>query len=410
MSTKGDMSAIVASDDAVAAFVRELAGDDAVVVPSGEAVEGRLPGLVVARRGSADLGGSAANTVVVDDLGCVDREQLMWRLDAGRALAGDLVARRCRVAALRAEEITDHLAARAGSPVAKILGRLRRLAGRVPDRRDRLPAGAGVLPVDAGIRDAPLPAAPSVSVVVPTRDAPGLLEQVVAGVHESRWPDRELVLVDNGTTDPDARRMLSSADANVQRLAVPFNFPRLCNRGVHAARGDVVVLLNNDVELVDDRWLEPLVDALRDPAVGIAGALLTYPDGTLQHAGMAVVGGVPVHPLAGRDPGAPDVAPWIRSGDRTAVTAACMALRRTTLRRLGGFDPLLAHDYNDFDLCLRAWSAGYRVHFETQARAVHHESKSRGRIVDPQTIGDWLVARARWRDVLASSDPHWAPS
>ncbi len=404
------MSVIVASDAGVAALVHELAGDDAIVVMPGESAGAGRTELTVARRGGALSATAEVPTIVVDGLGCPDRERLMWRLDLGTTLSDDLVAQRCRVAELREDEIADHLAARASSPVAKALGRLRRLRGGVPDRSDGLPAGAGVLAVDPETRDLPLPAAPSVSIVVPTRDAPDLLDQIVAGVQATRWPDRELVLVDNGTTDPQAGRLLATVDARVERLAVPFNFPRLCNRGAHAARGDVVVMLNNDVELVDDRWLDPLVDALRDPGVGVAGALLTYPDGTLQHAGMAIVDGVPVHPLAGRDPGSSDVAPWIRSGDRTAVTAACLAIRRATLMRLGGFDPLLAHDYNDLDLCLRAWSAGYRVHLASETRLVHHESKSRGRGVDPQTVGDWLVVRARWRDVLASPDAHWNPS
>ena len=406
----GESSVIIVADDRVRALVREVAGEDAVIVAADEVRPGQRVDLVVeGRRPRPAPVGAGPPRLVLDALGGCDRERLVWCLDMGRGLDGGLVADRCRVAALRAEEIAEHLRVRARSSLGKAAWHMRRRVRGTADRRQHMPRGAGALPVDTATDDPPLPERPSVSVVVPTRDGPELLAQILAGVRSTRWPDLELILVDNGTRDRDALRLLGSSDAHVERLSIPFNFPRLVNRGVHAASGDVVVLLNNDVELVDPNWPVRLVAALRDPGVGVVGVPLIYPDGTLQHAGMAITGGVPVHPLAGRDLAEPAVVAATAGGERTAVTAACMALRRATFIRLGGLDPLLAHDYNDLDLCLRARRAGYRVRLVDTRPLVHHESRSRGRDVAADTVGDWLVARSRWADVLARPDVHWRP-
>ena len=217
----------------------------------------------------------------------------------------------------------------------------------------------------------------------------------------------EAVFVDNGTTDPAARARLGRTPHRVLAAPIPFNFARLANRGVAAARGDVVVLLNNDVEALDHGWVDPLIDELEDPSTGVAGSLLLYPSGTIQHCGIVVHDGVPQHALVGVAPA--DAPSWAVGvpGDRTAVTGACLAMRRSNWRHMGGMSAPLATNYNDVDLCLRVAAEGMRVAFTPFAPLVHHESESRGRLSTPEVAADWLLFRSRWDHVLHAPDRWW---
>lgn len=248
---------------------------------------------------------------------------------------------------------------------------------------------------------------PVVSVIVPTRDQPAFLRTVIEGLEATRWQPLEIVIVDNDSTDPQALDILDRSPHRVERAPIPFNFPRLVNRGASVASGDVLVFLNNDIELTDPDWIEPLIELTQYADVGPVGALLNYPDGTIQHCGMAIGPDGPMHPLRGiqRDRAPAGLA--LVPGERTAVTAACMAIKSTVFWQLGGFEPLLAHDYNDVDLCLRAWQAGYRVCFTPFAEMVHHESVTRGTAVTPDTVGDWLLMRSRWAGQLDRPDRWW---
>ncbi len=183
----GESSVIIVADDRVRALVREVAGGDAVIVAADEVRRGQRVDLVVegGRRRSAPAV-SGPPRLVLDALGGCDRERLVWCLDMGRGLDGGLVADRCRVAALRAEEIAEHLRVRARSSLGKAAWHMRRRVRGTADRREHMPRGAGALPVDTATDDPPLPERPSVSVVVPTRDGPELLAQILAGLARHR--------------------------------------------------------------------------------------------------------------------------------------------------------------------------------------------------------------------------------
>lgn len=242
---------------------------------------------------------------------------------------------------------------------------------------------------------------PLVSIVVPTRDHPDLVEMAHATIRRAGWPHTEAIFVDNGTTDPAARAALDRSPHRVLDASIPFNFARLANRGAAVARGEVIVLLNNDVEAVADGWLADLVAPLTDDAhVGIVGSVLLYPSGRVQHAGISMAGGVPHHEL-------PDALGGVRECD--AVTGACMAVRADAWRELGGMSSPLATNYNDVDLCLRARDAGWRVVCTGAPRLVHHESESRGRWPTPEVAADWLLFRSRWSG-RAAGDPSRVPS
>jgi GT2 family glycosyltransferase len=238
---------------------------------------------------------------------------------------------------------------------------------------------------------------PLVSVVVPTRDHPELVAMAHATIRRAGWPRVEVVFVDNGTTDPRARAELDRSPHRVVSAPIPFNFARLANRGAAVARGEVIVLLNNDVEARADGWLEHLMRPLRaDPSIGVVGAMLSYPSGRVQHAGITMADGVPRHEWLGEDPAAlPEgVATTVRDCD--AVTGACIAVRADLWRSLGGMAAPLATNYNDVDLCLRARAAGHRVVCAPVPGLIHHESESRGGWSSPAVAADWLLFRSRW--------------
>ncbi|HEX4884401.1 MAG TPA: glycosyltransferase [Casimicrobiaceae bacterium] len=227
------------------------------------------------------------------------------------------------------------------------------------------------------------PAPARVSVVVPTRDRPALLERCLASIAQTRGDrDVEVVVVDNGSTDPGVGAVLgTSRDLRVRvvRRPEPFNFPRLCNAGVQAAAGDIVVLLNNDT-VVAPGALDELAALAGQPGVGAVGPLLLYPDGLVQSAAVLLgVNRTATSALAGFAPDDPAVAAWCASRRRvTAVLGACIAIRRSTYVEAGGMDERFAVSHNEVDLGLRLQARGLANLFTPFARVVHMEGATRG--------------------------------
>ncbi len=230
---------------------------------------------------------------------------------------------------------------------------------------------------------APAPPAPPVraTVVTATRDAPAHLARFLATWRASRPAGTDLVLIDNASADPAALALLEGAAADPDIAVVaddrPFNFAALCNLGAALASGDFLIFANNDIEFRYAGWAEALIAALASGGAGVAGGLLDYPDGRVQHAGMVLAGEARVRHLE-RFSRAGDGGYFARRRQLTqvtAVTGALMAVRRADFAALGGFAaaryPVL---YNDVDFCLRARQAGHAVVLASGARAVHHES------------------------------------
>jgi GT2 family glycosyltransferase len=228
---------------------------------------------------------------------------------------------------------------------------------------------------------------PRVSIVIPSRDSLPLISRVVANLTtRTDYPDFEIIVVDNGTTDPRVLDFYATAkEGPIPFLCdikpAPFNFSRQINRGIGLAVGELILLLNNDIEVIDSDWLQEMVSCFSYPDTGIVGARLLYPNQRLQHAGVIVgLGGLAGHWFDGQHGSSPG--PMARLHVRqslTAVTGACMLISRTCLETVGGFDekefPIA---YNDIDFCLRAVSKGFRVVWTPFATLTHHESASRG--------------------------------
>jgi O-antigen biosynthesis protein len=247
---------------------------------------------------------------------------------------------------------------------------------------------------------------PLVSVIVPTRNGRLLLQTCVDGIRRTAYPNVDLIIVDNGSDDPETLGyldVLAADGARVLRIEGPFNFSALNNSAAEHARGEFLCFLNNDVELADPDWLALLVRQAVRPEIGAVGARLLYPDGTIQHAGVVTgVGGGAAH--AHRFEAKPEDGYFCRSRlpqRVSAVTAACLVVAKNKFAAVGGFnDRDFPVAFNDVDLCLKLNARGWQSFYEPRAVLVHHESKSRG-------SDSAIENRARFADELAALKRHW---
>ena len=184
-----------------------------------------------------------------------------------------------------------------------------------------------------------------------------------------------------------------------------FHFGVMNQLGVEASTGDALCFLNDDVFPITPDWLEHMLAQTARPDVGIVGALLLYPDKTIQHAGVVVDRWHPAH--IGRFQKDSALWPWLRmTRDVSAVTGACLAIRRSTWNDLGGFDPQFPVNYNDIDLCLRAAARGYRILIEAEAVLIHEEARTRVAVVRPEEAEKF---DARWGEVTDRPDRFFNP-
>lgn len=253
----------------------------------------------------------------------------------------------------------------------------------------------------------PLAGDPLVSIVICSRN-PYLLSRCLGGLARKPAGIRyELIVVHHVSGNDDdfrIRSIITSAGAASLEFEGAFNFSAMNNLGAKNARGEVLLFLNDDVEPLIPRWLESLVVQIQRPSVAIAGAQLLYPSGLLQHAGVAVgIGDGCGHP--GRFSHEVPHFPWLNlARDVSAVTGACLAIRRDVFDQLGGFDPGFPVNYNDVDLCLRARQAGHRVVYEPAAVLRHDECQTR---LGGTTYDERKAFLARWRSIVDAGDPFY---
>lgn len=317
------------------------------------------------------------------------------------------------------------LAVRDGQPtvahIPLLLASVRALASQA------LRAQAEPVATPAAIVRTDSPSVPTpdrIHVVVQTRDAPDLLRDAVDSLHRlAARPDLlRITIVDNRSALPETARLLARyagrGIAETLALDEPFNWSRANNLAVEGSAAPVLLFLNNDTTSLTAGWDSALRDAMADPAVGAVGALLLYPDGSIQHAGMifGIGSGGPIHEGIGHADG--DSGPngrWSRVRSAAAVTGAFLAVRRSVFEAIGGFDAArLSIAFNDVDLCLRVREAGYRIVQTPAIRLVHHESKTRGLNVTRSQVAwdleELTVVHRRWGAALFEDpgyNPHW---
>jgi GT2 family glycosyltransferase len=266
----------------------------------------------------------------------------------------------------------------------------------------------------------PLPEArPLVSILVPTRDQLPLLQRCVESVIEkTKYPAYEILIIDNDSQTIDARNYLAAIEAKeaelggrlrVVRQPGPFNFSAMNNAAARAARGEYLLLLNNDTAALHDDWLDEMMGHAVRPDVGIVGAKLLYPDGKIQHAGVILgLRGPAEHPFIGRPP--EDRGYFGRAQltqDLSAVTGACLLVRKSVYEQVGGLDEqAFKVSYNDIDLCLKVREAGLRIVFTPYALLMHEGSASQKSGTETQPDNAKLKRFAAEKDAMYAK---WLP-
>jgi GT2 family glycosyltransferase len=267
-----------------------------------------------------------------------------------------------------------------------------------------------------------LPAAPPrVSLIIPSRDRADLLRGVVGSILErTDYPDYEIVVVDNRSTEADAIAYLAGL-AQQPRVRVlqyeqPFNFSAINNFAASHCTSPILGLLNNDLLVIGAHWLTEMVSHAVRPEVGAVGAMLYYPDDTIQHAGIiAGFGGSAINCFAGLPRGSPGYCSRAELVQNySAVTGACLLTRADVYAEVGGLNEgRLAVAFNDVDYCLRLRERGYLVTWTPYAEFYHLESASRGDDMASDKVGRFRGERAflaeRWATVLPH-DPYYNPN
>jgi len=263
---------------------------------------------------------------------------------------------------------------------------------------------------------------PLVSIIIPTRNAGELVQLCVASIiARTNYAPFEILLIDNRSDDPASLAIFAAAEredgVRVLRYDAPFNYSAIQNFAARAAQGDVLCLLNNDIEVLSTHWLDEMVALVLRPGTGAVGARLYYPDLRVQHAGVITgLGGVAGHGFKHferSDPGTAQFRPHLTQ-NLTAVTAACLVIRKAVYFEAGGFDEAgLAVAFNDVDFCLKVDALGYRNVYAPFAELMHHESASRGREDTPEKIqrfqAEINTIKARWGQRLLW-DPAYNPN
>ncbi|MGC1955174.1 MAG: glycosyltransferase family 2 protein, partial [Gammaproteobacteria bacterium] len=298
-------------------------------------------------------------------------------------------------------------------------------AGRraLQDHFDGLGLGVDVSVIAPGIYRHcwPLPEpAPLVSLIVPTRDGYDMLKICIESIlRGTRYPRYEILVVDNQSTCERTLAYMAELSATgkvrVLRYDRPFNYSAINNFAAKQARGAIIGLINNDVEVINSEWLTEMVSHAARPEIGCVGAKLYYPDDTIQHAG--VVCGLGVADHGHRHFPREALGYFGRLWtiyNPSAVTGAVLVLRKTLFESVGGLDEQgLPVAFNDVDLCLKVMAAGYRNLWTPFAELYHHESVSRGADVAPEKrarfLGECAVMRSRWRALL-DNDPYYNPN
>ena len=256
-----------------------------------------------------------------------------------------------------------------------------------------------------------------VSVIIPNKDNIEVLDKCLRSVFRTKYSNFEVIIVENNSTDKNTfdyyDKMRENSRIRILEWKDKFNYSAINNYAVANTDSKYLLFLNNDIEFISNDWMEELLSHCQREEVGAVGAKLYYPDDTIQHAGTIVgIGGIAGHAFVGM--------PRNQSGyfhkasiqlDLSAVTAACMMVKREVFEKTGGFEESLEVAFNDVDLCLKINKENYLVVYNPYVEAYHYESKSRGAEDTKEKVmrfqNEIEYMRTKWTDILKNGDPYY---
>ena len=264
----------------------------------------------------------------------------------------------------------------------------------------------------------PVQGQPLVSIIIPNKDEKETLKACIDSIREkTEYPNYEIIIVENNSTTDEIFQYYKelSQDSRIRllRWKKEFNYSAINNYGVRHANGEYLLFLNNDVTVITPGWIKELLGVCQRPEVGAAGVKLIYPDNTIQHAGCVIgLGGIAGHMFVDM--------PANRTGylhkasilqDMSAVTAACMMMKRTAFEEAGGFTEKLSVAFNDVDLCLKVRKNHKLIVYDPYVQLYHMESKTRGAEDNKEKVRRFQeeieYMRCQWIDILKKGDPYY---
>lgn len=263
---------------------------------------------------------------------------------------------------------------------------------------------------------------PLISILIPNKDHIEDLERCISSIEEkSTYRNFEYIIVENNSTEEETFAYYKELERRNEKVKMvywdgPFNYSEINNFGAAYASGEYLLLLNNDTEVINPDWLEELLGYCMRPDVGIVGARLYYEDDTIQHAGVVMgFGGIAGHCFVQQPRSATGYCHRIICAqDYSAVTAACMMVKKSVFDEVGGLSTDLAVAFNDVDFCLKVREAGYLIVYNPYVELYHYESKSRGLEDTPEKKARFAreiaTMEAHWPEVFRKPDPYYNPN
>jgi GT2 family glycosyltransferase len=255
---------------------------------------------------------------------------------------------------------------------------------------------------------------PKVSIIIPTRDKPKLLRACIESIRENtNYPNYEILIVDNSSIELETKDLLAQFESEgVSILKYPgvFNYSAICNFAANKATGDYLCFLNNDTEVVSKNWLSSMVEHASVSSTGLVGAVLSYPNGSIQHAGIALgYTGIAGHPYRGesKDECVPESCFQV-----SAVTFACAMIATRKFWEIGALDESFPSGFNDVDISIRSSNHNYKNIVCVKAELIHREAQTRPKSLSLKgflrAVNDVLVVLRKHRIILREPffEPH----
>ncbi len=263
---------------------------------------------------------------------------------------------------------------------------------------------------------------PLISIIIPNKDHIEDLKRCMDSIDQkSSYKNYEYIIVENNSTDEKTFQYYKNLEEENPKVHVvywdkEFNYSAINNYGATFAKGEYILLLNNDTEIINETCLEELLGYCMRSDVGAVGARMYYEDDTIQHAGVVIgFGGIAGHCFVLQPRGTTGYCHRIICAqDYSAVTAACMLVKKSAFDEVGGLTEELAVAFNDIDFCMKLREAGYLIVYNPYAELYHYESKSRGLEDTPEKVArfnkEMQIFERRWPDILRNGDPYYNPN